>query len=63
MFEDMDLAKRIELATRKTKRVLEHVSYLMQLHENNAIIVYSKKLSSQMLKSPYAFDVSRMAMY
>jgi hypothetical protein len=47
MFKKMDIPSRIQAAKDKTARVVEHLLYLVALHENNAIIVYSDKLSPQ----------------
>lgn len=47
MFERMSVADRIKAAKEKTERVVDHLLYLLELHENNAIIVYSPTLSSQ----------------
>ena len=47
MFEQMATAERIQAAKEKTERVLEHLLHLLAVHENNAIIVYSDTLSSQ----------------
>jgi hypothetical protein len=35
--------ERLELAKSKMKQVVDHFLYLLQLHENNAIIVYSEQ--------------------
>jgi hypothetical protein len=51
MFEQMPPAERIQAAKEKTERVLDHLLYLLALHANNAIIVYSNTLSSQI---PYS---------
>ena len=51
MFEDMTTAERIQAAKVKTERVVDHLLYLLALHENNAIIVYSDTLSSQISRS------------
>jgi len=47
MFEHLSTAKRIQAAKVKTQRVVDHLRYLLALHENNAIITYSDTLSSQ----------------
>jgi hypothetical protein len=47
MFEHLTTAKRIRAAKVKTDRVVDHLLYLLALHENNAIITYSDSLSSQ----------------
>jgi hypothetical protein len=36
MFEQMTPAERIRAAKEKTERVLDHLLYLLALHENNA---------------------------
>jgi hypothetical protein len=41
MFEHMAAPERIQAAKVKTERVVDHLLYLLALHENNAIIVYS----------------------
>src|SRR6516162_11587892 len=51
MFEHMTTAERIQAAKEKTERVVDHLLYLLALHENNAIIVYSDTLSSQVTRS------------
>jgi HEPN superfamily AbiU2-like protein len=51
MFEHMTTADRIQAAKVKTERVVDHLLYLLALHENNAIIVYSDTLSSQVTRS------------
>jgi len=40
----MNVSERIESARAKTRRVIEHISYLVQLHEHNAIVVFSTTL-------------------
>jgi hypothetical protein len=47
----MTTAERIQAAKVKTDRVVDHLLYLLALHENNAIIVYSDTLSSQIKRS------------
>src|SRR5450755_1080908 len=65
MFEKMDIPSRIQAAKNKTERVVEHLLYLVALHESNAIIVYSEKLSSQIPKSyaANAFEVFRSGIH
>jgi len=43
----MTTENRIKLAKEKTNRVVDHVRYLLELHENNEIVLYSNTLSSQ----------------
>lgn len=47
MFEKLRDGERIELAKAKIPKVLDHFLYLLELHANNAHIVYSPLLSSQ----------------
>jgi AbiU2 len=65
MFEEMSLADRLAMAKAKTSRVLDHVLYLLKLHENNAIVVYSPTLSSQIPTSfaAHAFNVFQRGMH
>jgi AbiU2 len=65
MFEHMTTAERIQAAKEKTERVVDHLLYLLALHENNAIIVYSDTLSSQIryLHAANAFDVFRAGLH
>jgi AbiU2 len=65
MFEHMTTAERIQTAKEKTERVVDHLLYLLALHENNAIIVYSDTLSSQIpyLHAANAFDVFRAGLH
>ena len=61
MFEHMTTAERIQAAKEKTERLVDHLLYLLALHENNAIIVYSDTLSSQIryAHTANAFNVFR----
>jgi hypothetical protein len=43
----MPIAERVSLAKEKTRRVVDHLMYLLELHENNAIVLYSPTLSAQ----------------
>jgi hypothetical protein len=43
----LSIAERLALAKAKTERVVDHVLYVLELHENNEIIVYSPTLRSQ----------------
>jgi HEPN superfamily AbiU2-like protein len=65
MFEHMAAPERIQAAKVKTERVVDHLLYLLALHENNAIIVYSNTLSSQITYShaANAFDVFRAGLH
>jgi AbiU2 len=51
MFENQPPSQRIALAKAKMERVVDHFLYLLRLHENNAFIVYSPVLSSQIPES------------
>jgi AbiU2 len=65
MYEHMTTAKRIRAAKAKTDRVVDHLLYLLALHENNAIIVYSDTLSSQIgyARAGNAFEAFRSGLY
>ena len=65
MFESWETQKRIEEAKRLTARVVEHLQYLLDIHENNAIVLYSDVLSKQVAKSyaANAFNVFREALH
>jgi hypothetical protein len=65
MFETWDTQKRIAEAKRLTERVVDHTQYLLDIHENNAIVLYSETLSKQVPKSyaANAFNVFREAMH
>jgi hypothetical protein len=43
----MSVADRLRSAKEKTERVVDHLLYVLELHENNAIILYSPTLASQ----------------
>ena len=43
----LSIAERLAVAKAKTERVVDHLLYLLELHENNEIILYSSTLSSQ----------------
>src|SRR5438876_10490852 len=43
----LSLMERIAVAKAKTDRVVNHLLYVMELHANNEIIVYSPTLRSQ----------------
>src|SRR5262249_45744712 len=61
----MSTAERITAANDKTQRVLDHLLYLLALHENNAIVLYSDTLSRQIPTSfaANAFNVSRQGLH
>lgn len=65
MIEGLSNAERIDLAKDKVKKVLDHFLYLIELHENNAIVVYSSTLSSQIPTShaANAFNVFQRGMH
>jgi hypothetical protein len=65
MFEKSDAATRIKEARRVTSRLIDHVHYLLDIHENNRIILFSDTLSKQIPKSfaANAFNVFREAMH
>jgi hypothetical protein len=65
MFEKMTVPDRLKAAKEKTERVVDHLLYLLELHENNAIIVYSGTLSSQIPTShaANAFNVFQRGLH
>lgn len=54
------VADRISAAKAKTKRLVDHLLYLLELHENNEIIVYSSTLSAQIPTSYAANEIVRL---
>jgi hypothetical protein len=62
---NLSLSERIAAAKQKTKRVVDHVQYLLALHENNAIVMYSSTLSAQIPTShaANAFNVFQRGMH
>jgi AbiU2 len=65
MFENLGDAARIETAKAKMPKVLGHFLYLLELHANNAHVVYSSLLSSQIPQSfaANAFNVFQRSMH
>ena len=65
MFENMGSPERVGMAKEKTERVVDHLLYLLELHENNAIILYSPTLSSQIPTSfaANAFNVFQQGLH
>jgi hypothetical protein len=65
MFEKLPNSERIRLAKEKIRKVLDHFLYLVELHENNAIVVYSSVLVSQIPTSlaANAFNVFQRGMH
>ena len=59
MFENLSANKRVDIAKRVTSRVIDHLQYLLELHENNRLIVYSPILAEQVSKS-YAANAFRV---
>ncbi len=64
-FEKLTLPERVKTAKEKTERVVDHLLYLLALHENNAIVLYSPTLSSQIPTSyaANAFNVFQRALH
>jgi len=64
-FDNLPDADRIELAKAKMKRVVDHFLYVLELHANNAFIVYSGTLASQIPTShaANAFNVFQRGMH
>jgi hypothetical protein len=65
MFGSLGSQERINLARAKMTRVLDHFLYLLELHANNAHVVYSPLLSSQISQSfaANAFNVLQRSMH
>lgn len=65
MFVTWETQKRIDEAKRITARLVDHAQYLLDIHENNAIVLYSDTLSKQIPKSyaANAFNIFREAMH
>jgi len=65
MFEQLTLPERVKTAKEKTERVIDHLHYLLALHENNAIVLYSPTLSSQIPTSyaANAFNVFQRGLH
>jgi AbiU2 len=63
--EKLNLPERVKAAKEKTKRVIDHLLYLLELHENNAIVLYSPTLSSQIPTSyaANAFNVFQRGLH
>jgi hypothetical protein len=61
----LTVPERLKAAKDKTPRVLDHLLYLLELHENNAIVLYSPTLSSQIPTSyaANAFNVFQRSLH
>jgi hypothetical protein len=65
MFKKMSVPERVRIAKEKTRRVVDHLHYLLELHENNAIVLYTSTLSQQIPTSfaANAFNVFQQGMH
>jgi hypothetical protein len=65
MYETWPTQKRIDEARLITKSLIDHVHYLLDLHENNAVAIYSDTLAKQIKRSnaAAAFNVFQSAMH
>jgi hypothetical protein len=65
MFDNKPNETRIETAKLRTSRLVDHLMYLMELHENNAIVLYSDTLAAQIPTSfaANAFKVFQGALH
>jgi hypothetical protein len=65
MFEHRTTAERLEFAKAKMTKVLDHFLYVVELHANNAFVVYSPTLVSQIPPSfaANAFNVLQRSMH
>ena len=55
----LSIAERIAAAKAKTERVVDHLLYVLELHENNEIIVYSPKSCARPLITAAPFWLRR----
>jgi hypothetical protein len=64
-FGKLTLPERVKTAKEKTERIVDHLVYLLALHENNAIVLYSPTLSSQIPTSyaANAFNVFQRGLH
>jgi AbiU2 len=62
---NLSLPERIQLAKVNTASVVDHLLYLVELHENNALVLYSPLLSSQIPTShaANAFNVFQRGLH
>jgi AbiU2 len=62
---ELSLSERIKAAKTKTASVVDHLLYLVELHENNALVLYSPLLSSQIPTShaANAFNVFQRGLH
>jgi uncharacterized protein YqgV (UPF0045/DUF77 family) len=65
MFESWDAQKRLTEAKRITKSVVDHTLYLLWIHEQNELVLFSDTLSKQIPRShaANAFNIFREAMH
>jgi len=65
MFKKISVPERVRIAKEKTRRVVDHLHYLLELHENNAIVLYTPTLSQQIPESfaANAFNVFQQGMH
>ncbi len=65
MFEKLPVSERIARAKSKMRRIIDNFLFLLDLHANNALVVYSPTLSSQIPTShaANAFLVFQKAMH
>ena len=61
----MSVANRVTLAKERTGKVVDHLRAAIEMHEANAIVVYSPILAKQIPKShaAHAFDQFQRSMY
>jgi hypothetical protein len=65
VYETWPVQNRIDEARLSTRKLIDHVHYLLDLHENNAIAIYSDTLAKQIKRSDAAaaFNVFQSAMH
>jgi hypothetical protein len=65
MFAKMAVSERVSLAKEKIRCLVDHLLYVLELHENNAIVLYSDALSTQIPTSfaANAFNVFQRGLH
>jgi hypothetical protein len=65
MFKNRTIADRVTLAKERIAQVVGHLLYVLELHENNAIALYSSTLSAQIPISfaAHAFNVFQQGLH
>ena len=61
---NLPISERVQLAEKKTRRIVKELRWLIDLHENNALVSYSPVLADQIPRSfaAKAFNVVQTSM-